>query len=171
MAVITTGNHRSSTKHWTFIVGRMDRIDLWWRAFECHRLNLAQIARESISDAAGRLSPSAGASSPTAVRIEEMALRMPWDIASALGVCSPNSSGKACMQNRKPIEVEIFRAAERLRIPPPSLTRRTAPPDRDTGVKLIVRSTRTIVLTAAFALKTDITVYEPMCRKNDRNRP
>ena len=27
VAVITTGNHRSSTKYWTFIVGRMDCID------------------------------------------------------------------------------------------------------------------------------------------------
>jgi DNA-binding Lrp family transcriptional regulator len=86
------------------------------------------------------------------------------------------------MQNRNPIEVDVFivmiaqegnfnRVAEKLGITPPSLTRRAASLDRDVGVKLIVRSTRNVVLTAAFAQKTRVTVYELVCRKNDRNRP
>jgi hypothetical protein len=86
------------------------------------------------------------------------------------------------MQNRNPIEVNVFivmiaqednfnRAAENLGITPPSLTRRTASLDRDVGVNLIVRSTRNVVLTAAFAQKTHVTVYKLVCRKNDRSRP
>lgn len=72
----------------------------------------------------------------------------------------PSSSGKVCMQNRNPIEVNVFivmtaqegnfnRAAEKLGITPPSLTRRAASLDRDIGVKLFVRSTRSVALTAA----------------------
>jgi len=64
------------------------------------------------------------------------------------------------MQNRNPIEVNILivmiaqegnfnRAAERLGITPPSLTRRVASLEMDIGVKLFVRSTRSVALTAA----------------------
>jgi len=143
---------------------------------------LAQIARKSIPDAAGRFSPSADPLSHTGVRIKERTFRKPWDIASALGVCSPNSSRKVCMQNRNPIEVNILivmiaqegnfnRAAKKLGITPPSLTGRVASPEMDIGVKLFARSIRSVVLTAAFAQKTDLTVCELVCRKNDRNRP
>ncbi|MDR3734281.1 MAG: LysR family transcriptional regulator [Acidobacteriaceae bacterium] len=86
------------------------------------------------------------------------------------------------MQNRDPIEVEIFifmiaqegnfnRAAKKLGITLPSLTRRGASLERDIGVKLFARSTRSVVLTAAFAQTTDVTVYEFAFRKNDRNWP
>ena len=86
------------------------------------------------------------------------------------------------MQNNNPIEVNIIivmiaqegnfnRAAEKLGITPPSLTRRVPSLERDIGVKLFARSTRSVVLTAAFPQKIDITVYELACRKNDRNRP
>jgi hypothetical protein len=123
---------------------------------------LAQIARKSIPDAAGRSSPSAGPLSHTGVRIEERAFRKPRNTANALGVSSPNSSRKVCMQNRNPIEVNILivtiaqegkfnRAAKKLGITPPSLTRRVASLERDIGPKLFARSTQSVVLAAAFA--------------------
>jgi hypothetical protein len=85
------------------------------------------------------------------------------------------------MQNRNPIEVNILivmiaqegnfnRAAERLRGTPPLLTRRAASLNRDVGVKLFARSTRSVVLTAAFAQKIDVIVYDLACRNNDRRR-
>ncbi len=86
------------------------------------------------------------------------------------------------MQSRNPIEVNILivmiaqegnfnRAAERLSISPPSLTRRVASLDIDIGVKLFVRSIRSVALTAAFAQKTVVTVYDLACRRNDRSTP
>lgn len=154
-AVITPGNHRPSKKYWTSIDGRMNRISLWWRDSGRRRLNLPQIARQSVPDAARRFSPPAGPPSHTRVRIEERPFRKPRDIASALGVYSPNSSRKVCMQSRNPIEVNILiaviaqegnfnRAAERLRLrgTSPLLTRRTASLDMDVRCKP-VRATDT----------------------------
>jgi DNA-binding transcriptional LysR family regulator len=67
------------------------------------------------------------------------------------------------MQDGSPIEVTVLivviaqegnfnQAAERLEIIPTSLTRRVASLERDIGVKLFVRSTRSVVLTAASSL-------------------
>jgi DNA-binding transcriptional LysR family regulator len=64
------------------------------------------------------------------------------------------------MQNRNPMEVNILiviiaqegsfnRAAKKLGITPPSLTRRVASFERSIGVKLFDRSTRNVALTAA----------------------
>ena len=85
------------------------------------------------------------------------------------------------MQNRNPIEVNVLIvtiaqegdfnwAAERILVTPPTLTRRATSPDRNIGEKLFVRSTRNVALTAAFAQRIDVTVYDLACRKNDRNR-
>jgi hypothetical protein len=85
---------------------------------------------------------------PDRIRIRERTFRKPWDIASALGVCSPNSSRKVCVQKRNPIEVNILivmiaqegnfnRAAIKLGITPPPLTRTVASLERDIGVKLV----------------------------------
>jgi hypothetical protein len=69
---------------------------------------LAQIARKSIPDAAGRSSPSAGPLSHTGVRVEERALRKPRILQAPLVSVPQNSSRKVCMQNRNPIEVNIL---------------------------------------------------------------
>ncbi len=72
----------------------------------------------------------------------------------------PNSSRQVCMQNRNPIEVNILiviiaregsfiRAARKLGIAPPSLTRKVASLERSMGVDLFERSTRHVTLTAA----------------------
>jgi len=64
------------------------------------------------------------------------------------------------MQNNNPLEVNVFivviaqegsfvRASKRLGITPPSLTRRVATLERNIGVKLFDRSTRSVELTAA----------------------
>jgi hypothetical protein len=105
---------------------------------------LAQIARKSIPDAVGRFFPICRPSLPDRMRIRERTIRKPWDIASALGVCSPNSSRKVRMQNRNPIEVNVLIvtiaqeddfnwAAERILVTPPTLTRRATSPDRNIG--------------------------------------
>jgi molybdenum-dependent DNA-binding transcriptional regulator ModE len=86
------------------------------------------------------------------------------------------------MQSRNPMEVNVLivtispegsfnRAAKKLGMTPPSQTRRVATLERSIGANLFERSTRNVVLTAAFAQKTHVTVYELVCRKNDRNRP
>jgi hypothetical protein len=126
--------------------------------------------------------PLCRSSFPYRRRIQERTFCRPWDIASALGVSFPKLIKGGLMQNRNSIEVNILivtiarqgnfsRTAERLRRTPPLLHIKAASLDRCAAVKLFVRLTRSVVSTAAFARKTDVTAYELVCRKSDSNSP